>query len=167
MRTKFETASDFASNFGCFQVADHENWFCRFSPNPSGLLKNKLHHVWLITNTYLWTRYERNLIFDRGRRLLDSYRHSLLLSVVVWTGENDSNKLRVGTYLFGNGEKGSFFGKTKVEENCHRSDRPLIEYEGTRLRFLLLGYQPVELVTLHSHLAKIVTNNVGSRSNSR
>ena len=33
----------FASNFGCFQVADHENWFCRFSPNPSGLLKNKPH----------------------------------------------------------------------------------------------------------------------------
>ena len=36
---------DFALNFGCFQVADYENWFCRFSPNRSGLLINKLHHV--------------------------------------------------------------------------------------------------------------------------
>ena len=35
----------FASNFGCFQLTDHENWCCRFSPNPSGLLKNKLHHI--------------------------------------------------------------------------------------------------------------------------
>ena len=36
---------DFALNCGCFQVADYENWFCRFSPNRSGLLINKLHHV--------------------------------------------------------------------------------------------------------------------------
>ena len=34
---------DFALNFDCFQVADHENSFCPFSPNRSGLLKNKLH----------------------------------------------------------------------------------------------------------------------------
>ena len=30
------------------------------------------------SNTYLWTRCERNLIFDRGCRLLDIYRQSLL-----------------------------------------------------------------------------------------
>ena len=60
----------FASNFGCFQVADHENWCCRFSSNPSPLLKNKLHHVYLLTNTYLWTRYERKWFFDCGHEIL-------------------------------------------------------------------------------------------------
>ena len=36
----------------------------------------------LLTDKYVWTGYERNLIFDRGRRLLDFYKHSLLSSKI-------------------------------------------------------------------------------------
>ena len=41
---RFETAS-FCLKFWLLSSRRQRNWFCRFSPNPSGLLKNKLHHV--------------------------------------------------------------------------------------------------------------------------
>ena len=47
------------------------------------LLKNKLYHLQLLTNTYLWTRYERKWFFDCGHEisiLLDFHRH--LLSII-------------------------------------------------------------------------------------
>jgi len=45
-KRSFETASCKPQTLVVFKSPTTKmNWCCRFSPNPSGLLKNKLHHV--------------------------------------------------------------------------------------------------------------------------
>jgi hypothetical protein len=81
--SKVLRAADFVINFGCFEVADSENSFSRFSSNISGLWKNKLYHVYLFGNAYLWTEYERNQNFEPGREIsiLHDFNWHLLLNL--------------------------------------------------------------------------------------
>jgi len=60
----------------------------------------------LVTNTYLWTRYERNLIFDHGHRLLDIYRHYLLMTL--------NSSLVLLLY-------GTVNGELKILQNCSKN----------------------------------------------
>ena len=72
-------------DFGCFEVADSENWFSRFSTNSGDLSKNKLHHVQLLVNSYHWANCEQKSSFWLWPRNFDfaqylqefSLKHSL------------------------------------------------------------------------------------------
>ena len=81
----------------------------------------------------------------------------VLFSVLVWTGENDSNTLRVDAYFFENGENKSLFSKISgyvwMGPQFHDPDSFRVTHTSRDgfLFFLIPGVKPLGRISLTSY----------------